>query len=187
MKVQLHRAFRGMQGTLDEVTYKRFEDRTISLPKPTAFTGPPTAAQVRVRERFTEAASYAKAVMRDPARLAVYAAAAKAIGRQSVFPVIMGDYLNLPEVKEIDLVDYTGHVGDPIKIRAVDDFEVVAVKVTIRNAAGATIEQGQATKGDTRWVYRAQTVAPTDQTLTIEAEASDRPGNERALSETWHA
>jgi hypothetical protein len=76
MKVQLNRAFRGMQGTLDEVTYKRFEDRTISLPKPTAFTGPPTAAQVRVRERFTEAASYAKAVMRDPARLAVYAAAA---------------------------------------------------------------------------------------------------------------
>jgi len=76
MKVQLNRAFRGMQGTLDEVTYKRFEDQTISVPKPKPYDGPPTAAQLRVRERFTEAASCAKAVLRDPARLAVYAAAA---------------------------------------------------------------------------------------------------------------
>ena len=40
MKVQLNRAFRGMQGVMDDVIYKRFEDRTISVPKPTAFTGP---------------------------------------------------------------------------------------------------------------------------------------------------
>lgn len=187
MKIQLNRAFRGMQGTLDGVTYKRFEGQTISVPKPKPYAGPPTAAQLRVRERFTEAASYANAVMNDPARLPVYAAAAKSLGRQSAFPVMVGDYLKLPEVKEIDLVDYTGHVGDPIKIKAVDDFEVVSVKVTIRNAAGTTLEQGLATKGDTRWVYLAQTVAPTDQNLTIEAEASDRPGNQRTLSESWHA
>ena len=187
MKIQLNRAFRGMQGVMDDVIYKRFEDQTISVSKPKPFTGPPTAAQVRARERFTEAASYATAVMRDPVRLPVYAAAAKAIGRQSVFPVIMGDFLNLPEVKEIDLVGYNGRVGDAIKIKAVDDFEVVSVKVTIRNAAGATLEEGLATKGDTRWIYLAQSVAPTDQTLTIEAEASDRPGNQRSLSETWHA
>lgn len=48
MKIQLNCAFRGMKGTLDDVTYKRFEDRTISVPKPDPHIGPPTTAQVLV-------------------------------------------------------------------------------------------------------------------------------------------
>lgn len=70
---------------------------------------------------------------------------------------------------------------------ALDDFGLVSVKVTIRSEAGAVLEQGLATKVEGKWVYHATTVAPVDQTLTIEAEAKDRPGHERALSETWHA
>jgi len=74
-----------------------------------------------------------------------------------------------------------------VVIDAEDDFEVVSVKVTIRDEAGVTLEQGFAVQGDTRWIYHATTVAPTNQNLTIEAEAKDRPGHERTRSESWHA
>ena len=187
MRIQLNRAFRGMQGVMDDVIYKRFEDRTISAVKPPPFEGPPTPAQERVRTRFKEAAAYARAVFADPARKAVYEAEAKALGTQTVFALVMSDFLNLPEVKEVDLALYHGRVGDPVVINAEDDFEVVSVKVTIRDEAGVTLEQGFAVKGDTRWIYHATTVAPTNQNVTIEAEAKDRPGHERARSETWHA
>ena len=187
MKLELNRFLRGMHGVLDDVVYKRFEDGTISMGKPKKFEGPPTAAQLRVRTRFTEAASYATAVLADPDRRDVYITAAKEMGRNSVQSVAMADYLNLPRVHEIDLVFYNGHVGDPIWIIASDDFEVVTVKVRIKDANGTVLEEGLATKTDVRWVYLGKTNVPRDQNLLIEAEAADRAGHDTALSEIWHA
>jgi hypothetical protein len=187
MKLDLNRLVIGIHGNMDRIIYKQFENGTITVPKPPVVNRPPTPAQVRVRNRFTEAASYATAVLADPARSAPYLAVAKEQKRQSSRPVIMADYLNPPVVHELDLALYFGRIGDPIKIRASDDFGVVAVKVRIKNGAGVVLEEGLAQKGDVRWVYLGQTVVPNDQDLLIEAEAADRAGNERVLSEPWHA
>jgi hypothetical protein len=184
MRIQLNRAFRGMQGVLDDVVYKRFEGRTIAVPKPDPFTGPPTAAQVAQRERWKEAASYARAVFADPVRKTVYVDAARAAGRQTVFAITLGDYMSAPKVTDIDLSAYAGAAGNVIKINAVDDFEVVAVSVTIRDAQGNVVEDGPAIRGDTRWIYTAQTPAPAGP-LTIEAQAFDRPGNPGVLTKPW--
>jgi hypothetical protein len=175
-----------VRGTYGRLVFKQHYGRMIVARKPALSGLPPTEPQVRQRERFAAANKYATAVLADAGRRAPYVEAAKA-RNVNPFGLAMGDFLNLPEVKEIDLAEYFGRVGDPIKITAVDDFGLVAVKVTIRNEAGTTLEQGLATEVDDRWVYRATTVAPSDQTLTIEAEAKDRPGHERARSETWHA
>ena len=56
-----------------------------------------------------------------------------------------------------------------------------------RSEAGVELEQGLAANVDGIWVHHATTVAPGDQTLTIEAEAKDCPGHERTRSDTWHA
>jgi hypothetical protein len=176
--------FRGMQGVMDDVIYKRFEGRTISVPKPDPFAGPPSAAQVAQRERWKEGASYARAVFADPVRKKVYADVAKAAGRQTVFAITMGDFMSFPKVLDIDLSGYAGAMGNEIKINAVDDFEVVAVDVTIRDALGNVVEDGPATKGDTRWIYVAQSPAPGGP-LTIEAKAFDRPGHPGVLTKPW--
>ena len=148
MRIQLMRSLRGMQGSLDDLIYKRFEGRTIAVPKPDPFTGPPTAAQIAQRNVFKEAASYARSVYQDQVRKAVYVAAAKAAGRQTVFALIMGDRLSPPQVTAIDLTGYAGAIGNLIHVSAVDDFEVVSVHVTLRDAAGDAFEDGPATKGD---------------------------------------
>ena len=41
---------------------------------------------------------------------------------------------------------YKGSVGDLIRVRVTDDFKVVQVKVTITNADGSPVEQGDAVK-----------------------------------------
>ena len=153
MRIQLNRIVRGMQGVLDDVIYKRFEGRTIAVPKGDPFTGPPTAAQLRVRDRFKLAAAFAKRVLADPARAPIYQSAAKAVGRQSVNAVVMTDFLIPPRVTEIDLSHYDGAIGNEIQVTAVDDFEVVSVEIAIKDAGGNELESGPATKGDTRWTY----------------------------------
>lgn len=186
MKTEISDSLNDLRGRMGKWVYRRFEGNIVVARRP-KITVEPTAAQIQQQKRFTRAAAYARAVFKDPARKAVYADAAKAAGRSTVFALAMGDYLKPPVVEEIDLTGYSGRIGDPIGIAASDDFEVTGVKVTIRNTAGTTLEEGPATKGDIDWVYRGKTAVPTDENLIIEAEASDRAGNQRTLSETWHA
>jgi hypothetical protein len=147
---------------------------------------PSTAAQTAHRLRFKEAAAYAGAVMKDALLRQPYLVAAKA-RNTNPFGLALADFMGLPKVTEVDLAEYHGQVGDPIRVRASDDFGLVAVTVTIRTEAGATVEQGLAVNEKGIWVYRATTVAPVDQTLIIEAGAKDRADHEQTLSEQWHA
>ncbi len=190
MKLVLNNAIVSARGIMDGWVYKRFEDETVAAHLPTPNGAPPSVNQVRVLDRFTDAASYAGAVNADPVRKAVYAAALKRAGRSAsrLRALMVGDFLHLPEVKELDLAEYRGRAGDKIKVWAVDDFEVVAVTVVIKdNATGNVIEQGNAVKGDTRWLYTTQTAIPAGQVVLIEGTAFDRPGNNTTLSDTWAA
>ena len=89
----------------------------------------------------------------------------------------VGDFLNAPDVDEIDASAYTGAVGDPIVVRAHDDVEVTGVVVTLTDATGTVLESGLAAPDEWRWRYDAQTAVASGTTVTVTAEASDRPGN----------
>jgi hypothetical protein len=122
--------------------------------------------------------------MADPQARAIYEPVAAAEGN-GVYRVAMNDALTKPKVTDIDLGEYTRQAGDKIYIRAIDDFEVAGVQVTIKN--GQVVESGVATKANDalgRWVYT--TTAFANGTLTIEAVATDRPGNKGTLTETVH-
>lgn len=178
---------KNVRGASGDIVFKHAFGKLVVAQKPKFPPGPPTLAQAQVRERFKASARYAKAVLADPVARQPYVEAAKA-RNTSAFALALGDYMNLPKVTEIDLAGYAGRVGDPIKVTATDDFELTSVKVTIRHATGTVLEQGLATANfEGIYVYPATTVAPTDEMLTIEAEATDRPGRQRTLSETWHA
>ena len=187
MKIDLNPSFDGMHGALGAIVYKTFDGQEIASPLPKPTDNPPSAPQVRQQNRFADANEYAPMVSADPVLKAPYLAAAKAEGVSTVFALMMGDYLKPPTVTEVDLYYYHGRIGDRVRIRATDDFEVVGVTVSIRTEAGVVLESGPAVKKGPIWIYTAQTVAPVDQDLTIEAEASDRAENSRTLSEGWHA
>ncbi len=135
----------------------------------------PSVAQQHVRERFRLAAAYATQVQADPVRAAFYASFVNRT--RSLRVVAMTDYLTPPEVLGLETGAYGGAVGDPIVVRAVDDGAVVGVRVTLRDGAGAVLEQGAATATTGLWTYAATTAVAAGTVVAVEAVATDRPGN----------
>lgn len=182
-KITLNSALNGIRGRIDNWVYRKFGDQVIISRRP-EFHGPLSAAQLAVRERFGEAAAYARSALADPVRLPPYQAAARAKG-MSLFAFVMGDFLNPPVVSAIDAAGYHGRAGDLIKVSASDDFEVASVSVVIRDATDAVLEQGPAALTDGGWTYVATVAVAAGETVTIEAVAKDRPGHPGSQSVPW--
>jgi hypothetical protein len=182
-KLDLNTALKGLHGRVDGWVYRQVNGRTVIGPKP-VFTKPPTAGQLAFKERFKEATAYGRAALADPVAGPLYLAKART-RKLPTFAVIIADYFKSPEVKSIDTVDYHGHIGDPVKVTAIDDFEVVGVNVVIRDDTDAVLEQGAAVLTGEKWTYTATVAVPVGEAVTIEATAKDRPGHTGALIKPW--
>jgi hypothetical protein len=115
-------------------------------------------------------------VQSDPVLWPRYVAAAKTKG-QRPFAFALADFLNEPEVLAIDLAAYHGAVGESIKVRAIDDFEVTGVTVIMKDGEGAVLQQGPAVHTDGLWQYATTVGIAAQEVVTIEAIATDRPGH----------
>ena len=96
----------------------------------------------------------------------------------SSFNVAMGDFLHPPEIQGINVAGYTGGLGQPIVVTAVDDVKVAAVSVAVYTDAGVLVEKGAATQSATEphlWSYHATTNAPSA-SLKVVADATDLAG-----------
>ena len=91
----------------------------------------------------------------------------------------VADFFHAPDIDEIDVTNYRGAVGDTIRIRATDDFKVKQVHVTISNADGSLVEQGDAVQqaNEIDWLYTATTANESTAGDRIVIRASDKPGN----------
>jgi hypothetical protein len=139
----------------------------------------------KARERFLDAAFYAKNQGEDPTSKAFYEPGITE-KKRSVYAVALNDYLVAPKVDFIKTVDYKGRVGDALAIRAKDDFRVVRVKIEIFDASGALLEEGDAVTDDSArylWSYSAQALNPAVSGTTIRATAFDKPGNTGTLEQ----
>jgi hypothetical protein len=174
-KIGLNSALTRITGTIDNWVYRNTGEGMVVAKRPLNMK-PPTAAQLAVRQLFADAATYAKAAIADSVVGPRYAAAAAAVG-QRPFPFAVADFLNEPVVEAIDSALYHGAIGNVIKVRALDDFEVAGVTVAIRDAANAVLEQGAAIFADGLWHYTATTAIAAGTAVTIEAVATDRPGH----------
>lgn len=136
----------------------------------------PSADQGVQRDRFKQAAQYAAKMLADPLVQEHY----RQLGTQRRTPpnaLLISNFLTPPSVDKVDTSAYHGRAGDLVRVLATDDIEVVSVSVTIRNAAGETIESGAAQKDHGVWSYTATLTVPGRQGLVIEAVARDRPAN----------
>jgi hypothetical protein len=145
----------------------------------------PTPAQEDQQDKFAAASDYANAVLENPDLKETYEA--KATKRKPAFRVAFTDYLKAPKVKKIDSSGYKGTVGSTIVVRAVDDFAVKQVSVSIYNAAGDLVEEGLAILDPiirVRYVYTASQVVAILPGCKIKAVAEDIPGNKGELQIT---
>lgn len=165
---------RGKVGNL--VTFKNYYGRTIiakrAIKKDTITA---SAEQELVKERFKEGVYYAKGVLQDEQLSSFYKPFEK--GPVKTYNLALADFCRPPEIKSINIDHYQGNIGDDLKIRAVDNFQVVSVKVTI-SKDGVVVESGMAVQEDNRvdWTYTA-TEAITGTGISFLVQATDAPGN----------
>jgi hypothetical protein len=165
----------GMFG--DQIVIRQRAGMTILAQPPGERQGEPTAGQRAHEGRFQQAIIYGRSAIKDAAEKAAYKEKAKP--SQSAFNVAVADFFHAPSIDEIDLTAYTGQVGDTIRVRAVDDFRVVQVHVSISNADGSLVEQGDAVQqaNQVDWLYTATAANESTEGDRIVIRASDKPSN----------
>lgn len=150
---------------------------TVIANRPKPRSKPLTPDQEAFRDRFSNAASLAKSLIEDPILAQQYLAVAKP--GQSAYKVAIRDCLVAPQIKSVDLEEYSGSIGNVISIWAVDDFKIVSVKLRLLQSDDTLIEAGDATL-DTNgrfWTYTATALNATLSGTKVEVTASDFPGN----------
>ena len=176
MRLETNGWLKDLRGASGDVVFKRQFGRQIVAQKARRSVKLPSLAQLEVRRRFGAAAKWAQETLNHALRGEPYRVAAR-VRETSAFGLAVRDYRLAPVIEELGLADYKGRVGDPIVVRARDDFEVVGVEIEVKNPAGTVLEEGAATNVEGKWTYAAQTAAPPNTVLTIVARATDRAGN----------
>jgi hypothetical protein len=174
---------RGLSGSIGRmITFRQRAGQTITSKFRRPTTVPATEGLIEVRTVFASAIAYAKAVVQDPVIKALYQAAVK--GGQTAFNVATSDALNSPRVTNILTDSYHGNPGNAIIVLATDDFKVVDVTVSVEEATGGLLEQGNAVlqPGGSDWLYKATMVNQMPADSKITAVAMDLPGNSTAFS-----
>jgi hypothetical protein len=145
--------------------------------KPVARHHELTEPQKKHQRKFQHAILYGKSANANPALKEQYQA--KAGEGESAFNVAVADYMNAPDIENIDVTKYTGQAGSTILIEAIDDFMVVEVQVEIYNNEGTLVEQGNAVQQDivTEWLFTATVSNGSIAGDKIIVKAFDLPGN----------
>jgi len=100
----------------------------------------------------------------------------------SAYQVAVADYLGKPKILAIDSSQWTGEVGQPIHIRAKDNFSVLFVGLLIQENKknGNIFEDGEAVRSETDdvlWTYTTTRRITKKRGLYLFAFAIDLPGN----------
>lgn len=180
-KVRQNIIIHGLSGSLgDQLVIKQDKaGRTIVSSKP-AFNPKRefTNLQKSHQDSFREAVAYGLSAQNNP----LYAQKAEGTPK-SAYNIAVADWFHAPEVLELDLSAWTGQIGQLIRIRAMDDVQVIKVTVAITNPQGAILEQGAAIQVDGLWWEYTATVAVTG-SLKVLASAQDLPGHLGSMTKT---
>lgn len=167
----------GLSGKLGNQLVFRNRDGKTYVSKAPKKSDKTTEAQLEHRLKFQEAVLYAKNAIKDETTKELYDSSKK--DGKSVYNIAVADFLNAPQINEIDVTNYNGQIGSYIQVRATDDFDVVAVTVTIQNADGSLVESGNAMlqPGSSWWRYTATAANESLASDKITVRATDIPGN----------
>lgn len=167
----------GMSGKVgDLIIFKQQNGKTVVTKLPKKSSKPLTQNQIDVHERFKFASKYAKQAIADPVLRAKYAGFVK--GGQSVFNVAFADFFIPPILADASGV-YNGEVGCELSVKAIDNYEVQSVSLSIYLADDTLLEQGEATMGidGVTWNYACTTSTAEFATCTLQWSATDLANN----------
>lgn len=175
----------GLSGMIGgTIVFRQVGDQTIVGQAPVKQDRTPSEDEKAHRTKFGQAILYGKSAVADPTSKSMYQK--QADDGQSAFNVAVADFMNAPDIDEVDVTNYTGEIGSTIRVRATDDFQVSRVYVKIEGEDGSMVEEGEAlanTNGlDYLYTAKKKNVSLTGDKITI--EVNDIPGNEAVKSQT---
>ena len=162
----------------NDVAMRKYRNQTIistiTMPRKTT-----SAKKEKANDRFAAANQWAKVTLMEPGVKELYS---KGINSKlsNAHTVAVQDYLNPPTIHYISLKQHTGAIGDKIRIKATDDFQVIAVDVRITDKTGKELEKGPAARYKRKpmmWIYTLTVANREVDGTVIEVTAMDRPGN----------
>lgn len=170
----------GVSGKIGSVVIRQTAHGTVIASAPGRSRRKPNESQMAIRNRFGDAAEYARRQIQNPTARQMYQSKVNQ-SMNSSYIVAVRDYLSPPRILGVNVGKYHGKVGNPIIVDAEDDFRVNVVRITIKDASGKIIERGQATRRisySDQWIY----ITSVDNDLlhgsSITACAEDIPGNQ---------
>ncbi|MDO4228539.1 MAG: hypothetical protein Q4C98_01880 [Capnocytophaga sp.] len=168
----------GLSGKVGDIlVFSQRNGKTIvsKVPQKKSITSDKVKEQIG---KFQQATIYAKTALQDASLKAEYTEQAQRKKGVTAYNVAVADMLQAPKIEQIDLSDYSGNIGDTIKVRAYDDFKVVSVTVHIYNADGSLVEEGNAVNTGLDWVYTATATNADLSGDKIVVRATDTPNNQ---------
>jgi hypothetical protein len=94
--------------------------------------------------------------------------------------IALADWFGAPKVLEIDVDNWTGEIGQTIRVKARDNLRVARVSVVIRDGNDQILEIGEAVQseaGSAWWSYTTRSRVKMKPFPIVEAIAQDLAGN----------
>lgn len=175
----------GLSGMIGgTIVFRQVGKQTIVAAAPEKKERTATAGERAHRSKFGMAILYGKGVIADPTSKKEYGKQAE--DGQSAYNVAVADFMNAPEIDEVDVTKYTGEIGSKIRVRAIDDFEVARVYIKIENPDGTIAEEGEAIADPNGldYIFTAKKKNTSLDGDKITILVNDLPGNETKKEQT---
>lgn len=176
-KVNYNVVTHGVSGKIGDLLQFRQRNGKTIIAKIAARSGKFTLAQQQVRDKFRQAAAYARSALKNPAIREIYES--RAGGEITAFNIAIKDFFTSPVISGVDLAAYIGDTGNPITVTTTDDCKVMEVKVQVFESNGNLLEEGLATQQGEQdaWVYTASAFNSKPSGSRVVVQVRDMPGN----------
>lgn len=161
-----------LSGSIDELVFKRYKDKTVVTRKPTRKRKKNSPLQQLRCDKFKDAARYARTVLRDPVKREHYRKLAVKLKKHCAYNVIISEYM-LSINLETKGAKPSGKGKTRIVLTATKKaFKVKQVEMKITSPTGNPLATGAARQiNSTDWVYTPD--IPLPQTCTLVVTATD--------------
>jgi hypothetical protein len=176
MAKALNKLTQGISGMIGKtLVFRRVGNDTIvsaAPAKPKQWSG----RQQTLRNRFKQAATYARAQTEQPLMKAAYALSVKDKPTRTAYHAALADFLNPPEMMLQELNN------NSISVLAEDDFRVTRVRIQVFSVEGLLQQSAEAMQqpNGLEWVY-VFGQHDLQKGCSIKATAYDVPGNETSM------
>ena len=174
----------GLSGRIGkQIVFSQRNGETIVSKFPVR-TKKPTAKQLAQQTKFSNAITYGKNALQDNALKEAYTTEALKRKGVTAYNLAVADFLKAPVIETVDISAYKGLAsGEKIAIAVTDNFKVTSVKVAIVGSDESTVEQGEATLKEGKWIYSTTATNTSLSGDKVVVTATDRPGN-KTVKET---